>query len=196
MITEPEAVLAASAITGVCAVAAGVGLAVATGRAARRTERDTRRRTAYSQLLAASATVPHTAHTLRLTRELRTGLKDAAMHLRPIDIGDLDALLWRDAEPMHQAWSAVWVVGTQEAIRLANDLVTKITDVLEGATRPGQARTGIVRYLAGEKWSEEQLEAWNGQVAAMAQARRAFALHARHELGVEIAEVFLVAPQA
>ena len=103
----------------------------------------------------------------------------AMHHRKPVDLLDLETLLRRDAEPIHQAWSAVWVVGTQEAIRLANDLVARITEVLDGATRPGQARPGIVRYLAGEKWSPEQLEAWHGQVAAVAQARRAFALHAR-----------------
>ena len=114
-------------------------------------------------------------------------------HRKPLDPLELDAHLRRDTEPIYQAWSAVWVAGSQEAIRLANDLVARVSDVVGAATKPGEARTGIVRFLAAEKWSQDQLTAWNGQIAALATARRDFTLLARRELGSEVAEVFTAA---
>lgn len=199
MVTNFEAVLAGSVATGAFALGAGVGVALVQARSARRGERDERRRLAYSQLIAVSGVTLHTAYALRATVEFRSGLKeglDVAMHHRkPLDPLELDAHIRRDTDPMYQAWSAVWVVGTQEAIRLANNLVTSVSNVVGAATKPGQARSGIVRFLAGEKWSQDQLRAWNGQIAALATARRAFTLLARRELGSEIAEVF-TAPDA
>ena len=45
-------------------------------RAGWRGQRDERRRTAYSQLLAASGVTLHTAHALRATVEFRSGLRE------------------------------------------------------------------------------------------------------------------------
>jgi hypothetical protein len=196
MVTNFEAVLAGSITTGVFALGVALGIALVQGRSARRGERDERRRLAYSQLLAVTGVTLHTAHALRNTVEFRSGLKegwDVAMHHRkPLDPLELDSHLRRDTEPLYQAWSAVWVVGTQEAIRIANDLVARVSDVVGAATGPGDARSGIIRFMAGEKWSQDQIEAWKTQIAALAKVRRDFVLLARRELGSEVAEVFTV----
>jgi hypothetical protein len=157
------------------------------------------RRDAYSHLLAAGVLVIHTAYQLRSVMELSSGLAEGAGVLmgarKPIDPLEVHWVLRRDAEPIHQAWAAVWTVGSPEAIRLANDLVEKAGEVMSGATVPGEGRSKAMRFLAGEKWTPAQVEAWDGRIRTLALARRTFAEQARRELGMEVAQLFTAAPE-
>ena len=65
---------------------------------------------------------------------------------------------------------------------------------MASGTARGQARGRIGRVLAGEKWTQEQLDSWAQDQRAVAEARRELALLARLELGSEVAEVFASAP--
>jgi len=158
------------------------------------------RRDAYSRLLAAAAMVGHVAHTLHFAMEVRSGLVEGANVLigarKAIDPLDLHRTLRQDLEPVYDAWSRVWTVGTPEAIRLANEMVNKSVDVMSAATVPGAGRSRMMRVLSGEKWTPEQLAAWDEQIRKFALARRAFAEQARRELGMAIAELMTAAPDA
>jgi len=91
---------------------------------------------------------------------------------------------------MFEAWSEVWTVGSADAIRVGNALVTAVADVIGAATVRGQGRGSVMRLLAGEKWTSEQLGHWRTRFEGFARQRRAFAEIARKELGSEVADVF------
>jgi hypothetical protein len=194
-VTTGEVALAGSFLVA----ATALGVVFIQNGASRLGERDTARRGAYARLLAVTAVIVDTASVLRLTVELRSGLKeglDVAMHHRkPVDPLELHNQLRRDKEPLYQAWSEVWVVGTQEAIAAGNDLVAKAGEIMGAATGSGQARTGLIRYLRGEKWSQEQLDEWNEQIRELGILRREFAVMARRELGSEVARLFTGVPE-
>ena len=181
--------LGGSFLTG----AAGIGIAAVTARSSRRGARDEARRDAYSRLVAATAPVAQTAWAIHHTMAVRSGLRegaDVALHVRTaMDPLQLNAELRKDFEPVSQAWSAVWTVGTQEAVRAANDLVVSCGEVMGSATVRGGARTTFMRFLAGEKWTTEQLDRWEEASKELGRCRRVLAEIARRELGYEMADL-------
>jgi hypothetical protein len=113
-------------------------------------------------LLARSAIVAHTANGLHLTMQVRSGLGEGInvtlgkqKLLDPLELTDR---LRADLQPLYEAWSEVWVVGSKEAIPEANDLVAQCGTVMGAATQQGEARPKVLRMIAGEKWTQEQLD--------------------------------------
>jgi hypothetical protein len=166
-------------------------------RKARRQQRESLlelRRRSYSRLLVAAGLMGHTADALHVAMEVRSGVSEGANVTRrsrePVDPLELYERLRQDLQPLYDAWSDVWTVGTSEAIPLANHLVDKCGSVVGAATTRGAARSLLGRLLAGEKWTEEQLRAWAVERQALAEARKSLAELARRESGIEVAELF------
>ncbi len=105
-------------------------------------------------------------------------------------VRELIALQRTDLEPLYEAWSEVWTWGSKEAIPAANDLVARCGSVMGAATQRGELGSVLQRFIAGEKWTPQQLDEWNKEVQALAETRRRFAAIARREAGVEVADLF------
>src|SRR5260370_14027187 len=119
-----------------------------------------RRSRAYSMLLTRSIVISQLASDLHFTMEVRSGLGAGVNLLKPLDPLELADRLRAEAQPLYEAWSEVWVVGSKEAISEANDLVAHCGDVMGAATQQGEARSEFLRRIAGEKWTQEQLDNW------------------------------------
>lgn len=149
---------------------------------------------AYASLLSASALVVHTADTLRLTKQVRSGLIEGlnvTLRLRsaPDPMG-FYLFVRQDFEPLYRAWADVWAVGSPEAVRLANDLLNRAGEVIQINTQAGKQHRGLWWWLFGEAWTPEQLDEIHAKVVALADIRRELGDLARRELGVEAADLF------
>ena len=126
-------------------------------------------------------------HSAMATRTgLREGFNVALGISKPLDSLQLDEWLRRDTVPLYEALTGVWVHGTQEAIRAANELASRSTAVIGAATVRGIGGSSIARYFAGEKWTQEQLDEWQA-IERLAVARADLANIARSELGLPAA---------
>jgi hypothetical protein len=184
------AALGASALTG----AVAFGLEWRQSRQRERATTAARRQAAYGKLLSVSGLIGHTAGTLHLTVELRSGLKEgldvALRHRKPVDPIELMELMRRDLEPLYEAWSEVWLVGTPEAIQIANAVVERSGRVVAAGTSQNEARNRLLRYLVGERWSQDEIDAFQAEIEGLASARKRLAEVARGEIGVDATELF------
>lgn len=153
-----------------------------------------RRARAYSMLLAQSGVIAYVASGLHLTMQVRSGLGEGLNVMlgkrNLLDPLELTDRLRAELQPLYEAWSEVWAVGSKEAISEANDLVARCGDVMGVATQQGEARPGLLRMIAGEKWTQEQLDQWQEELRGLAEARRRLGVIARREVGVEVADLF------
>lgn len=166
-------------------------------RKARRRQRESLldlRHRSYARLLVAAGLIAHAADALHVAMEVRSGIGEGAnvtlRNREPVDPLELYERLRQDLQPVYEAWSEVWTIGTPDAIPLANHLVDKCGSVVGTATTRGTARNLVSRLLAGEKWTEEQLVAWAEERRALSEARKSLAELARRESGLEVAELF------
>jgi hypothetical protein len=184
------AALGGSALTGLL----GFGLLWWQSHKAEQSPLSERRARAYSMLLARSGVIVHIASGFHTAMQFRSGLAEGVTVLlgiqKPLDPLELVERMRADIEPLYEAWSEVWAVGSKEAIIEANVLIDKCGDVMSAATRPGKAMPRFMQIIAGEKWTQAQLDQWAKEVSALAEARRRLAAIARREAGVEVAELF------
>src|SRR6266516_1028998 len=184
------AALGSSALTGIVAF----GLDWWRSKRADKSARAERRSRAYSTLLTRSTSIVHLASDLHLTMEFRSGLREGLnvtlgrqKALDPLELADR---LRAELQPLYEAWSEVWVIGSKEAITEANDLIARCGVVVGAATRQGEARPLLLRRIAGEKWTQKQLDQWQEELRGLAEARRRLGVVARREAGVEVADLF------
>ncbi len=184
------AALGSSALTGMVAF----GLEWRHSFRAEKSAQSERRVRAYYMLLARSGVIVFTAGGLHTMMEARSGLREGLNVTlgiqKPLDMLELTDLLRTDLQPLYEAWSEVWAIGSKEAIAEANDLVARCGSVMGAATRRGETRPALLRFLTGEKWTQEQLNQWNEELKGLAVARKRLAAIARQEAGVEIADLF------
>lgn len=93
-------------------------------------------------------------------------------------------------EPLNDAWSRVWLFGTEESVTAANDVVKRAPEVVGTATRPGTARTGLLGRVLGERWTPEEDQAYAATLRDFGIARKRFAEVARKEIGAEVVDLF------
>src|SRR5438067_13583792 len=109
------AALGASALTGIVAF----GLEWWRSYRADKSARAERRSRAYSMLLTRSTVIAHLASDLHLAMEFKSGLREGfnvtmgiQKALNPLELADR---LRAELQPLYEAWSEVWVVGSKEA---------------------------------------------------------------------------------
>ncbi len=119
-----------------------------------------RRSRAYSMLLTRSTIIAHLASDLHIAMELRSGLAESlnvAMGIqKKLDPLELADRLRAELEPLYEAWTEVWVIGSKEAIPEANDLVTRCGEVM-GA---GDTKRGSETLVSeSDRWREVDTKA-------------------------------------
>jgi len=153
-----------------------------------------RRRAAYTSLLAVSGRLAHTADTFRLLMQTGSGpFEGVAVFLglrKPLDVLELDARIQTDNVPLYAAWTEIWAVGSQDAIRCANLVVSAAGDLISATTVKGTARGKVGTWALGLKWTPDQLEASRLATKALAEARRALGEQTRRDLGIDVAELW------
>lgn len=157
------------------------------------TARTARRNQAYTSFLANCGLVTFTADSLRLVASSRSGVKEGVAAIggrAPLDGMDVINLLRRDLDPLYHAWSQVWTVGTQDAIRLVNEIVGRAADLLKAGSEPGQARGSLATTILGPVWTADQLSSLQADIRQLAELRRDFADLVRRETGEPIAALF------
>ena len=121
---------------------------------------------------------------------LREGLNVTLGIQKPLDPLAFTELLRSEIQPLYEAWSEVWAVGSKEAIAVANDVVARCGTVMGEAAQRGEAGTALSRFISGEKWTQEQLNQWQEELRGLAETRKRLGNIARREAGVEIADLF------
>lgn len=153
-----------------------------------------RRARAYSTLLAQAGVVAFIAHGLHIMMETRSGLREdlnvTLGRQKPIDSLELIDQLRANLQPLYEAWSEVWVVGSKEAIAVTNDVVDQCGAVMGVATQRGKAMPSVLRNIVGKKWTQEQLKQWEKELRILALARKRLGEIARRGTGMQIAELF------
>jgi hypothetical protein len=148
-------------------------------------------------MLSRSMSVMMRARALGQQMYLRSGLAeglDVALRVRkPFDAQELHDWMAVDMAPLNEAWSAVWTLGDQEAIRLANALLAKCGDLISASTAtdaPGTATGRLRRLVAGEKPTAELQVEVDRAVKEVAHAREQLARHVRRRLGLPAVQLF------
>ncbi len=164
-----------------------------TGRA-EKSALDDRRARAYGALLARSTAVMQLASSLHVVMQTRSGLREELNVTlgiqKPLDALELATLANAEMQPLFDAWSEVWLVGSEEAIAQANDLLTHCGAVMEAATQHGDAQPAWLRGFTGERWSKAQLDMWYQRLREMADSRKRFGEIARKETGLVAVDLF------
>jgi hypothetical protein len=168
------AALGSSALTGLVAL----GLEWWRSFLARKAARAERRSRAYSLLLTRSMVVAHQARDLHRLIEVRSALPGSisTTSLAEQLIPPLEAQMNQlriEVVPLYEAWFEVWVVGSQAAIREADELFTRCVALMESA----------------DQRTPQQMEHWQEAARGVAQARWRLAKIARKEIGVEVADL-------
>lgn len=149
---------------------------------------------AYATLLAQAGVVTFLAHGLHIAMETRSGLREGLNvtlgRQKPVDVLELNERLRATFQPLYEAWSEVWVIGSKEAIAAANDLVNQCGEVMGVATQRGNAGPNLLRNIVGERWTQAQLNQWEKELHTLALARKRLGEIARRETGMPIAELF------
>jgi hypothetical protein len=138
--------------------------------------------------------IAHLAGDLHTIMELRSGMKEGInvtfrfqKALDPLELADR---LRAEIQPLYEAWSEVWVVGSKEAIPEANDLVARCGAVVGTATQQGKAQARWLRGITGVKWIQQQLDQWQAEQRELAEARKRLGGVARRETGIEVVDLF------
>lgn len=177
------AALGASLLTTV----AVVGVELLRQHDAQEGHRSLQRRDAYSRFLFTSAKFINIATEVHTIRRLATGITPAARIKNGVEfIRQFN----RDAEPLFQAWSEVWLVGSTRAIEVANRLITASMPAMSMAAAKGEALPDLIARLFGERWKDQQERDFNDALGKIGLLRKEFAEVARREIGEPAADVF------
>jgi hypothetical protein len=154
---------------------------------AREGHQSQQRRDAYSRFLFTSAKFINIATEVHTIRRLATGITPAA---RIKDGVEFIRQFNRDVEPLFEAWSAVWLVGSTRAIEVANRVVSASIPAMSMASAKGVALPDLIARLFGERWKDEQERDLNDALGKIGRLRKEFAEVARKEIGEPAADVF------
>jgi len=147
------------------------------------------RRDAYSKFLTASAQF------ITLASELDT-IRRLAASLRP-QVRIDDPLEWihrvnrESLQPLLiDAWSAVWLAGSSQAIAAANRVLEATKPAMSTATAEGLAIPWLLRRFLGQPLTKEQEQSFRKALSRVGVLRKEFADVVRRELGEPVADLF------
>jgi hypothetical protein len=120
---------------------------------------------AYGEFLARSFRIVTRIVAIGTLMGLNSGFQnglDVTFGLRkPVGLLELRDWLNQGFGPLVDTWSWVWVVGTQEAIDIADRLVRSCSDLIDAAGTPDPNRGWLLRTFQGERWTPTQCQTFN-----------------------------------
>jgi hypothetical protein len=120
---------------------------------------------------------------------LRTGITEQREVLfgrrKPLDFMEFHDWMDVDFRPLGDAWSCIHMVGSQEAITAADELMLVSGDLMDAAIARDPKRARLAKYFVGERPSATQVQEYKTLLKKFFEAREAFAMRAREELGKE-----------
>lgn len=142
---------------------------------------------AYSELHARAWAVARRVGTLGLAKQFRSGIAEGvAVSLgqrKALDVFQLHEWLEADFRPLADAYSRVCLVGSQEAIEIANKLLSACSDLIGTATATDSQQSPIVRFIKGERPTVEQVKAFEAAQTRLFKELEALVAVARREVG-------------
>jgi hypothetical protein len=119
-------------------------------------------------------------------KNVEMGFRGEALHL-------FDFFDWMDRafQPLNDAWSQIWAVGSQDAINAADLLFKASADLMRSAMSSEQNAGWLQSAIKGEPWTDEQRAILTDAVRGVVRARVAFAAIMRRETAREPAEFLL-----
>lgn len=144
-----------------------------------------RRLLAYEEFLAPLLAFTLFTRSLGEAARFRSGLDESIAVLmgwrKPIEPFDLFDKMNRNMEPLNQAWSKIWLHGSQEAITAANVVVRTCADYMQLTTSLGNSRNPLARTLLGVRRTPSTEREEQAALEKVFEARDAFVDVARRE---------------
>lgn len=156
----------------------------------RRHEKNQRRLAAYARVYSTSYRASQAALSMRVAMQSHSGLSEVIglrMELLPrrlertrftlyprsplITAFDVQDRIRRDFDPLLDALGDVQALGTAAAIRIANDILDAVIKCLEVSTERGTARSPLLRYLYGDRFTKDQEETLQQAADAIGKSR-------------------------
>lgn len=142
---------------------------------------------AYAELHSRAFSIAYRIQAFGLLKRARSGLGegfDIAMRQRkPVDILELHDWLEVESRPLHDAYSRVCVVGSQEAIDIATKIMGASGKLMDAAIATDEHRSRARRYIGGEVQTAEQAQLLKEAVEALFKLRELLAAVIRQESG-------------
>ncbi len=152
-------------------------------------QRRQERRDAYSKFLAASAQFISLASELDTIRRLAAGIRPQVRIDDPLEW--IHRVNRESLQPLLiDAWSAVWLAGSSEAIAAANRMLEATKPAMSTATAEGTAIPWLLRRFLGQPLTKEQEQSFRKALARVGVLRKEFADVARPEMGEPVADLF------
>jgi len=99
-----------------------------------------------------------------LAKQFRSGIAEGVSvslgQRKPLDVFQLHEWLEADFRPITDAYSKVRLVGSQEAIDIANNILTACSTLVDTATATDPHQGLLVRLMKGERPTFEQVQAF------------------------------------
>jgi hypothetical protein len=162
-------------------------------RAAKRAAKGKEQAEAYIEFLARTFSFTRRVQALGQVRQLRTGFIEQREVLfgrrKPLDLLELHDWLEVDFRPLSDAWTRVHVVGSQEAVIAADELMLTSRDLMDAASAVDGSRSLLRRSFLGDRQSAQQIQEYDALLKKFFEAREQFAVLARNELGKEVVQL-------
>jgi len=168
-------ILVTSAVTSCLGWLATVGVWLLQQRRSDRDARIAARSAAYADLARLSLDFLLLVGSIAETLHLRTGVKESwavfVGHRRPVEPLEFFTVMREQFKPLNAAWSTVYAHGSQEGIRLADDLLLACGDLMTAATSGNEDRPYVARLVFGEKWTDNKSAQYQGAADRVARIR-------------------------
>jgi hypothetical protein len=155
---------------------------------------------AYAGLLSRSLAVAMRARAMGETMRSRSGITEGVdvtlRQRKPVDLFELHDWVASDLAPLNEALTELWTRADQEGIRLANDVVSKCSDLLGVSTavqKPANSWERLRTWTVGVRWTPEMIAENDRVMKALALTRKRLAEHVRVQFGRHAAELFTLA---
>jgi hypothetical protein len=179
------AALGGSALTGTVALV----VPAVQRRYSRQDTAATERATAYEDFANAAVAfafrVEMGVGALRLRSGLSEGVSVLLLRWRPIEPVETFDRMYRDFQPLQQAWSKIQTVGSQAVIDAAGQVIDACVRYIESAMSPDKTLGPVSRALRGEVWTSTKTAEVEAARRALFAAREQFINVVRTELDRE-----------
>jgi len=142
---------------------------------------------AYNELHARAYSFVRRVGTLGLAKQFRSGIAEgvgqAVGQRKPLDVFQLHEWLEADFRPLTDAYSKVCLIGSQEAVDVANRVLAASSDLIGAAVATGPQQGPVARLIKGEAPTPKQVQAFEAAQTRLYKELEALVTLARREVG-------------